>query len=213
MAVYDLEEQEQISELKAWWSQYGNLLVGLVLAALIASVSWQGWRLYQNRQADEAAAVYFELQQAVAADDAQRTRDLAGKLISDYSATAQAQLGVLLSAGVQFHKDEFDNAQLQLEWAATEGKDPALRDLARLRLATVLLQKGAVDDALARLAPVPEGAYRVHFEDLRGDVLAAQKKPAEARAAWQAAIDALGDGEDAARLGMLIRAKLESLEG
>lgn len=213
MAVYDLEEQEQISELKAWWSQYGNLVVGLVLAASVASVSWQGWRLYQNRQADEAAAVYFELQQAVAADDAQRTRDLAGKLISDYSSTAQAQLGVLLSAGVQFRKDEFDNAQLQLEWAATSGKDPALRDLARIRLATVLLQKGAVDEALARLVPVPEGAYRARFEDLRGDALAAQNKPAEARAAWQAAIDALGEGEDAAGFGMLIRAKLEALGG
>jgi predicted negative regulator of RcsB-dependent stress response len=215
MAVYDLEEQEQISQIKAWWSEYGSRVVGLVLAVSIASVSWQGWRLHQSRVAGESAATYFKLQQAAEASDAQETRDLAGRLISDYSASVQAQLGVLLAANVQFGKNELDNARVQLEWAADEGRDPALRDLARLRLAVVLLQQGAADEALARLDPAPDGAYRARFEDLRGDVLAMQGKPAEARAAWQAAIDALeADGEEtAARLRMLIRAKLESLEG
>ena len=41
MAVYDLEEQEQISELKAWWAQYGNLVVTLAVVAALSSVGWQ----------------------------------------------------------------------------------------------------------------------------------------------------------------------------
>jgi predicted negative regulator of RcsB-dependent stress response len=214
MAVYDLEEQEQISQLKAWWEQYGNRITVLVLVAAVASVGWQGWRLYQSRITDEAAMVYFELQRAADAVDAQKTRELAGRLISDYSGTLHAQLGVLHAAKVQFQKNELDNARLQLEWAATEGADPALRDLARIRLATVLLQQGETEEALARLDPVPEGHYRAHFEDLRGDVLASQGKAAEARAAWQTAIDTLGaNDENEALLREIIRAKLESLEG
>ena len=49
MAVYDLEEQEQISELKAWWAQNGKWITTLAVVAALASVGWQGWQWYQNR--------------------------------------------------------------------------------------------------------------------------------------------------------------------
>ena len=89
-----------------------------------------------------------------------------------------------------------------------------MRELARLRLAAVLLQQDAADKALARLQPVPDSAYKARFEDLRGDALAAQGKPAEARVAYQAAIDALATaGEEAVTLREVVRIKLESLEG
>ncbi len=214
MAVYDLEEQEQISELKAWWSQYGTLVTMIAVVAALASVGWQGWQWYQNRNAAEAGALYFAVQQAAEKQDAQKARDAAGRLIGDYSGTAYAQLGALLSAGVQFEKGEFENARTQLEWAAENGKDPALRDLARLRLAAVLLQKGEHDAALARLEAAPADAFKARFADLRGDVLATQGKAAEARAAYQSAIDALGSvGDEAITLREVVRVKLESLEG
>ena len=214
MAVYDLEEQEQISELKAWWAQYGNLVTTLAVIAALASVGWQSWQWYQNRNAAEAGALYFTVQQAAEQGQSQQARDAAGRLIGDYPGTAYAQLGALMSAGVQFGAGELDNAQAQLEWAADKGKDPALRDLARLRLATVLLQKGELDAALARLQAAPSAMNAARFADLRGDVLAAQGKPAEARSAYQAAIDALAsEGEQATTLREVVRVKLESLEG
>ena len=134
MAVYDLEEQEQISELKAWWAQYGNLVTTIAVIAALASVGWQGWQWYQNRNAAEAGALYFAVQQAAEQQQAQKTRDAAGRLIGEHPGSAYAQLGALLSAGAQFRAGDLDNAQSQLEWAADKGKDPALRDLARLRL-------------------------------------------------------------------------------
>jgi len=214
MAVYDLEEQEQIEQFKAWWENYGNLIVGVVLAVAISFAGWRLWDHYQAGQADKAGAVYFTLQEAAARNDARQTFELAAELTARYSGTLQAQLGALLSAGVQFQKRDFDNARVQLEWAAKDGKDPFLRQLARLRLAAVLLQQGATDEALARLQPAPEGALRVRFEDLRGDALAAQGKTSEARAAWSAALDALADVSDSTTLLRgLIRDKLESLEG
>ena len=214
MAVYDLEEQEQISELKAWWAQYGNLVTTLAVVAALASVGWQAWQWYQNRNASEAGALYYAVQQAAETQEAQKARDAAGRLIGDYPSTAYAQLAALISAGAQFQAGELDNAQAQLEWAADKGQDPALRDLARLRLATVLLQKGELDAALARLQAVPAPTYAARFADLRGDVLAAQGKAAEARSAYQAAIDALvSEGEQATTLREVVRVKLESLEG
>jgi len=214
MAVYDLEEQEQISELKAWWAQYGNLVTTLAVVAALASVGWQAWQWYQNRNATEAGTLYYAVQQAAEKQEAQKARDAAGRLIGDYPSTAYAQLAALISAGAQFQAGELDNAQAQLEWAADKGQDPALRDLARLRLATVLLQKGELDAALARLQAVPASIYAARFADLRGDVLAAQGKAAEARSAYQAAIDALvSEGEQATTLREVVRVKLESLEG
>ena len=217
MAVYDLEEQEQIAEIKAWWDRYGSLLVSALLVVTLCFAGWTGWNRYQNTKAAEASALYFELQQAVIAgnaESAQRARELAGTLISKYGGTVQAQLGALLSGGLQFRMNDSGNARLQLEWASKEGKDPALRDLARLRLATVLLNEKDIDAALACLQPVPEGPWRARFEDLRGDALAAQGKAAEARLAWRNAVEALEktDG-DAGSLRDLIRDKLESLEG
>ncbi len=214
MAAYDLEEQEQISALKAWWDQYGTLVTVLALAAALSSFAWQGWRWYQNKQGTEASAIYFAVQQAADAEDAQKARENAGRLIEQYGGSVYAQMGAMLSAGVQFRKGELDNAKAQLEWAVDKGSDPALRDLARLRLAVVQLQQGQADQALARLQAAPLPAYKARFDDLRGDLLAAQGKTAEARAAYQAVIDMPGDTDQQAMvLREIVRMKLESLEG
>ncbi|APR03818.1 tetratricopeptide repeat protein [Thauera chlorobenzoica] len=212
MAVYDLEEQEQISELKAWWAQYGNLVVGLALAAAVAAVGWQGWQWYQNRNAAEAGALYYAVQQAAESQDAQKAREAAGRLIGEHGGSASAQLGALLAAAVQFEADDLSNARAQLEWAADKGADAALRDLARLRLAAVMLEQGELDAALARLQGAPGAAYQSRYDDLRGDVLAELGRADEARAAYRAAIDGLAaEGEDATTLRELVRVKLESL--
>ena len=213
MAAYDLEEQEQIAEFKAWWARYGNLVVTVILVASLGFAGWQGWNWRMNTRVAEAGELYSKLQQAVAEDSMESSLALSGELIDKYGDMSQTQLGALLIAGLQFQKSDFDGARSKLEWAANKGRDPVLRDLARLRLATVLLQKGAIDEALARLQPVPEGTWRARFEDLRGDAFAAQGKNAEARAAWQAASGALGSGEGAENLRTVIRIKLESLEG
>ncbi|MBC9070486.1 tetratricopeptide repeat protein [Thauera sp. CAU 1555] len=214
MAVYDLEEQEQISELKAWWAQYGKLITALAVAAAVASVGWQGWQWYQGKQAAEAGALYHGVEQAVGKGDSQKARELTGQLIGSYGGTAYAQMAALLSASAQFDRGDLENARAHLAWASTDGRDPALRDIARLRLASVLLQEGKLDEALKSLEAPAAAPLQARFADLRGDVLAAQGKPAEARSAYQAALDAVGNGgEGAATLREVVRVKLEALEG
>ena len=188
MAAYDLEEQEQLDELKTWWKMYGNLVTGILVAVALAVVAWQGWNWWQRQQSVQASALFSGLQTAVAQKDAKRARELAGELIDKYSATAYAGMGALLAARAQVDAGDAKNARVQLAWAAENAKDAGLRELARLRLAAVLLDEKAYDEALKQLAAEPAAAFAPRFAELRGDILAGQGKTAEARTAYDAAL-------------------------
>lgn len=214
MAVYDLEEQEQLSELKAWWNQYGNLVTAVVVALALASVGWQAWQWYQARQSGEAAALYAVVQQAAAKGDAAKAREAAGQIFEQYGRSAYGDMAALLSAKTQVAAGDLKNAQAQLSWAVEHGRDPALRDLARLRLATVLLDQDKPAEALAQLGTEPMAAFKARFADVKGDILAAQGKAAEARSAYQTALDAISPNDpEVAPLRELVALKLEALGG
>lgn len=217
MATYDLEEQEQLDELKTWWKMYGNLVTGILVAVALAVAGWQGWNWWQRQQSVKASAVYSSLQTAAMQRDAKRARELAGELIDKYSVTAYAGMGALLAAKIQVDAGDAQNARVQLAWAAENAKDPGLRDLARLRLATVMLDAKAYDDAMKQLAAEPGATFAPRFAELRGDVFAAQGKSAEARNAYDTALakfDALAkDDETRQRAGYkeAVQAKRDSL--
>jgi len=219
MAAYDLEEQEQLDELKTWWKMHGNLVTGILVIAALAAVAWQGWNWWQRDQSAKASGLYSGLQAAAAQRDAKRARELAGELIDKYSATTYAGMGALLAARVQYETGDAKNARAQLGWAAQNARDEGMRDLARLRLAAVLLDEKAYDEALATLVAEPAEAFTPRFAEMRGDILAAQGKAADAAAAYDTALgrfDALTKDEDARRSGGyrgIVQAKRDALGG
>ncbi len=208
MAHYDLEEQEQIDSLKTWWKMYGNLVTGVVLAASVSVVGWQGWNWYQRSQSAQASAIYGVLEQAVASRDAQKVKAAAGELAEKFGRTNYASLGALLAAKQSFDAGDLKTAKAQLSWAADNGKDE-LKDLARLRLAAVQLDEKAYDEALKQLDAAHAAAFDAHFQELKGDVLAAQGKKAEAKAAYKAALEKNEGKTGPAR--ELLQQKLDSL--
>ena len=217
MATYDLEEQEQLDELKTWWKMYGNIVTGILVAVALAVAGWQGWNWWQRQQAAQASAVFSSLQAATAQRDAKRARELAGELIDKHSVTSYAGMGALLAARVQVDAGDAKNARAQLAWAVENARDPGLRDLARLRLAAVMLDEKAYDEAMKQLAAEPGASFAPRFAELRGDILAAQGKTAEARTAYDLALtkfDALArDDENRQRGGYseVVQAKRDSL--
>ncbi len=215
MAAFDLEEQEQISQIKGWWEQYGKLVTLVAMVAALASVGWQGWNWYKGRQVQDASALYGQLQKAAAERNAQKARELAGELIDKFAGTAYADLAALLSAKVQMEAGDLKNARVPLAWAAAKANDAALRDLARLRLATVMLDDKAYDEALAQLQAPADESFAARFADLKGDVLVAQGKKDEARAAYKVAIAALDQAtkSEAVTLRELAQAKLDAVGG
>jgi len=201
----DLQEQEQIDAVKAFWGQYGNLITWTVTLVLVAFAGWNGWNWWQRDQAAKASVMFDEMDQAVQAADA----DKAGRVFKDlkdrFGRTVYAQQAGLLAAKVQTDKGQADAAIASLTWVADEASDEDYRSLSHLRLAGLLLDKKDYDGALKQLDAVKSSEFAGLADDRRGDVLAAQGKPAEAVAAWKKGWDALSDKLDYRRI---VEAKL-----
>jgi len=210
MATYDLDEQERMDELKAWWKRWGSLVMfGLAVVIAVAA----GWRYWQNRvvtQSLEAAAVYEQLTQSLQTNDTKAARDAGAMLIDQYKGTAYAPRAALLLAKLNVSARDLKSAQTQLEWAVAHSKEPAVKDLARLRLAGVQLDQKEYDAALKTLSATHSDAFDFRFHDLKGDVLLAQGKPAEARAAYQAAFGKMAEDNP---YRSIVELKLDALGG
>lgn len=222
MAVYDLEEQEQLAELKTWWAQHGNFVTSVTLVVALSVAGWQGWNWWQRDQAAQASAVYGGLQLAANQRDAKRTRELAGDLIDKFPRTAYAAMGALVSARVQQDAGELKTAQVQLQWVADNASDEAISALANLRLAGVMLDEKNYEGALARLTTSPVAAFLVRHHEIKGDIFSAQGKVADARVAYEEALKALETKQGQADLAgtergrsaayqEVLRAKLDGL--
>ena len=210
--AYDLEEQEKLDAIRAWWARYGTLILTLATLVVLAWGGWSGWKAYQNYRANQAMGYFEALEDAArlgGADAATRIKAAAATLRSDYPATGYAGRGVLIAAQALQSQQDVDGAREQLEWLAAQAKQPALQPVARLRLAGILLDQKQYDAVLAQLNN-PPASFAALFADRRGDVLAAQGKRDEARAAWQSAIDGLGTSNP---LTQVVQLKLDALSG
>lgn len=197
----DLEEQEKLDALRAWWKENARLIVLVVAAAAIAVAGTNGWRWYQRQQALAAGALYDTLARALRAGNAKALRDAGGALAERYAGTLYASMGALAAADFHFDRGELKSAKAQLEWLVERSSSEDFRDIARLRLAALLLDERAYDEALALLAQEPLEAYAALYAALRGDVLVAKGEPAEARAAYQLALEkASGPFRDSVQL-------------
>ena len=207
----NLDEQEQVAELKAWWERYGGLLLMALVAAALAIGGMQWWRYYQRSQAAQASVLYEALAKAVEGGDAKLVREANGALAERYPRTLYASLGALSAARYYFDHNDPKNARAQLQWVLEHAASDDLRDLARLRLAAVLLDDKALDEALKLLDEKHGDAYAGQYAALKGDVLMAKKQIAEAKAAYRVAIDKSGKSDGAFRES--VRLRLDALGG
>lgn len=208
MAVYDLEEQEQIEEIKAWWKQYRMLILLVVMVAAATFAAIQGWGYYNSRQAFESGELYMQLQGAVSGGDGKKVQDIAAVLADKYPRTGYASFAALAAAKAAFDGGDAANAKLHLQWVIDNGRDVETRDIARLRLGAVLLDEKKYDDALQLLAAGHADSLSALYADLSGDILVAQGKPGAARGAYQLALD---KSEARSAYRALIQVKLDAL--
>lgn len=204
----DLQEQEQLDELKAFWKQWGNLITWVLTACLLAFASWNAWGWYQRDQAAKAAAMFDELDKAAVAGDADKVGRVFNDMKERYARTALTQQGGLMAARLQYEKGQADAAKASLGWLADNAVEDEYRTIARLRLAGVLLDAKDYDGALKALDAAQAKEFVGLVADRRGDVLLAQGKKDDARAAYQAAYKAMDDKVDYRRL---VEAKLTAL--
>ena len=209
MATYDLEEQEQLAALKAWWTDNGKQVITIVLVVLIALSGWLGWNYYQRNQAAQASGLYEAVQKAAGASDLKLVRESAGAVLEQFPRTTYAAMAALVSAKAHFQGGDLKTARAQLTWVAENAKDEALQDIARLRLSGVMLDEKALDDALKVLDAKHGAAFDAQFLAARGDVLVAQGKREEAGSAYKSALDKV-DAKDAGQRAY-IQLRLDAL--
>jgi predicted negative regulator of RcsB-dependent stress response len=186
----DLEEQEQLDQLKAFWARWGNLITWALIAVFGALAAYNGWNYWQRRQGAHAAVYYDEVERAAQSGDAERVDRSFGELRDRYGRTVFAQQGALLAAKAHADKNQNERARGPLAWAAEHGPDDGLRAVARLRLSALLMDAKDYEGALKQLATGLPPAFEALAADRRGDILLLQgKKPdatAEYRKAWAA---------------------------
>jgi predicted negative regulator of RcsB-dependent stress response len=189
MATYDLEEQEQLAALQAWWKDNGKQIIVAVVLVAVVVAGWLGWNYYQRNQSAQASTLYEAVQKAAGLGDLKLVRESAGAVLEQFPRTTYAAMAALVSAKAHFQGGDLKTAHAQLVWVTENAKDEGLQDIARLRLASVMLDEKANDDALKVLDAKHGAAFDAQFQAARGDVLVAQGKLEEARSAYKAALE------------------------
>jgi predicted negative regulator of RcsB-dependent stress response len=207
--AYDLEEQEQIANFKAFWNRFGNLISWVLIIALGSYAGYNFWNSHQRGKAAEASGLYDQLVVAGQANDNAKAQRMAADIESKYEGTAYAPMAALSAAKTAFDASDLKTAKAQLQWAADHGDDE-IKSIARLRLSGVLLDEKAYDEALKVLNGEFLPQFGAEVADRKGDVLVAQNKLPEARTAYQSALDKM-DKKHPGR--QIVQIKLDAIGG
>lgn len=208
--AYDLEEQEQLDTLKAWWKQYGNLITWLLIIALSAYAAWTAWNTYQSNQSVQASQLYDELQKSMAAKDNVKVQRAASDLMEKFARTSYAPMAALAAAKSAFEADDKKTAKMQLRWVIDHSAVDEYKMLAKIRLAGITLDEKAFDEGLSLLAGDFAAEFAGDVADRKGDIHLAQNKLTEARAEYQTALNKMSEKNPGRQL---IQIKLDAIGG
>src|SRR5664279_2809028 len=208
MAVYDLEEQDQLDDLKAWWARWRNPISMAIIVASVSVIGFQGWRWWTGKQAEEAAALYGAVTQAARANDLAKAKDAVAQLTDKFSGTGYAPRAAFFLAKMDFDAGDMAGARAQLQWVVDHAGEPELQEVARYRLGALQLNDKQYDETLKTLDAKHGDAFDGLYADLRGDALAASGRVAEARTAYQTALAKL---DPKSQYRGYVQVKLESL--
>lgn len=204
----DLEEQEQLDQIKHFWAQYGNLITWVLIAVFGSMAAWNGWNYWQRSQAAKASALYEEIERAALASDTDKIQRAYLEMTDRFAGTTFAAQGALLAGKTLYESGKLDGARAALTWVSEKASDTSLQAIARLRLAALDVESKAFDQALKTLeTPMPK-SFEPLAADRRGDVFLAQGKTEEAKTQYQAAWRALGAQTE---YRQLVEVKLASL--
>lgn len=204
----DLEEQEQLDQLKHFWKQYGNLITWALIVVLGAFASWNFYQYWQRSQATQAAAMYDEVERVVQSADTAKIDRAFGDMKERFASTSYAQQAGLLVAKRYYSAGQLDAAKSALTWVADKASDPGYQALAKLRLAAILMDTKALDEALKQLSGSFPASFEALVADRQGDILLLQGKRKEAIAAYEKAFKTF---EGRTEYRRLVEVKLNSL--
>ncbi|NMM28847.1 MAG: tetratricopeptide repeat protein [Glaciimonas sp.] len=206
--AYDHEEEEQLASIKAWWSQYGNLLTWFLIVVMAIYAGWSGWNYYQRKQSVQASLLYDELEKSIVARDNVKILRIAEDLQIKFGKTPYAQMSALAAAKSAFDANDMKVAKSQLVWATNNGNDEEYKAIAKLRLSGILLDTKSYDEALKLLETNFPAQFSGLVADRKGDILVSQNKNDTARSSYKLALEKI---EQDSPIRPLIQMKLDAL--
>ena len=183
-----MAEDEDVAKLKTWWKEYGLTIVAGAVLGLGGIGGWNAWQGHQERRAEEASHIYAGVVEAAAGDRHEEARSRAAHLLAEFPNSGYATLAAFVASASASAQGEWDEARSRLTWIEDNASRPGYRDLARIRLARVLLDERDPESALEALGRVQSDAFDAVAEELRGDILLARGEAEEARSAWRAVL-------------------------
>ncbi len=189
MADDILDEHEQSERVRNWMrNNFGSILLGIAggIAAIWGAGKFQDWR---QDSRDRAGQQYSQYLAAVEKKDAAEIKNLGADLRSKYADSPYAVLSALSEAETLLAAGgKSEEALASLQWAHDNAKLAELKDLAGLRLARAQIDAGKFDQALSVVNSIKSPGFTAPAAEVRGDVLIAQSKPADARLAYEQAL-------------------------
>ena len=204
----DLEEQEQLDQIKHFWKQYGNLITWALIVVMGAFAGWNAYQYWQRSQAAQAAAMYDEVERMTKLGDISKVERAFADMKDKFAGTTYAQQSGLLVAKLFHEAGKVDAAKATLAWVAEKSSDEGYQAIARLRLAGILAESKSYGEALAQLERPFPAEFTALAADRKGDILALQSKTSEAKAQYEKAYMALDDRTEYRRL---VEIKLNAL--
>ena len=206
----DLEQQEQLDEIKHFWKQYGNLITWVLIAVFGGIAAWNGYQYWQRSQAAQASQMYEEVDRAVQSGDVTRIERALADMNQRFASTSYAQQASLMAAKSYHDKGNLEAARAALTRVAEKSSDDGYKAVARLRLSGLLIETKAFDEALKALDAPFSKEFSGLVEDRRADVFALQGKNPQARAEYEKAYKLFDERADYRRL---VEVKLNALGG
>ena len=190
----DLEEQENLANLKSFWARYGNYIIGVITVALLVYSGMSAWKWYQRDQAADAGKLYETLINSISKNEKDKTYLAAEDLQKKYGGTSYAAMGSLVAAKVAMDSNDASKAQSYLKWTANQASDDSFRALAQLRLLGILIDQGTeatLKEADQLLKEKAVKGYEPLWIERRGDWYLVQTKIPEARTEYLKAMKAM----------------------
>ena len=180
-------DKEQIDMLKKWWDDYGRVITLAIAVGLLIGFGWKYWhqRKVQNKQT--ASIEYTQLQVAAIKHDNKLTLALAKRIKEAYKDTTYASFAALFAAQADVNEKKYEAALTELKWAMSTSKVAAVREVARLRAARVLLAEKKPDAALLLLKTVDEASYQPMNDLIKGEIYMAKGDKGKARSFFTSA--------------------------
>lgn len=187
----NLEEQEKLAAVGHFWKNWGGKLLGLTIVALLTVAAVFGYNWYQVQQSGKAMALYNQVLADARAADADKLASSLKAMQDNHPGAIPTQQAELLAARVFYEKGQADKSRSTLAAAAARSNDKGLQSIARLQLASLLIEQQQYDEAIKQLSGSIAPAYAALAADRMGDAYALQDKRQEAIDAYTKAFNTM----------------------